>query len=252
MNEYSCVIIDDEDIAIERLEYMLQIYFPTINIIGKFNNSSAAIDICMAQNPDIIFSDIKMPGMNGLDFFEKIVTSNCNSQVIIISAYSQSDYLLRGIQLGLVGYLVKPYSKEELQDVIQKAIEKIELKLHANILENLVRVYKPKDKVPLKTMREIIYEAPENIVAIVAQKKICQLYTIENQKVDINYLLKELENKLNYKFLIRVDKSHIINIHHVASIDVKNQLCILKNLYGNIQLTLSEVGIKELKRFLLS
>lgn len=250
MIEYRCILVDDEDIALDRIEFILKQHFPAIKIAGRYNTAIDAIDHCLHYNPDIIFSDIKMPGMNGIDFFQEIVQLGCNSQLIITSAYSETEFLLKGIKLGLVDYLVKPYSHKELIEVVQKAIDNIAIQKRTNELEELVHQMKPKEKFPFKTMREIVYESPDNIVAIVAQKKICHLYTLHQPKVDVNYLLKELDSQFKYDFLVRVDKSHIINLSHVISIDVKNQVCVLDSSNDKIHLTLSESGIKELKRFL--
>ncbi len=250
MIDCCCIILDDEDIALDRLEFMLNEYFPNIKISGRYNTAMDAIDYCTHYNPDIIFSDIKMPGMNGLDYFQEMVNTNSNAQLIITSAYSETEFLLKGYKLGLVGYLVKPYSKDELMEVIQKAMIQIAIQKRTAELEDLIHQFKPKEKFPFKTMRDVVYESPDNIVAIVAQKKICHLYTQHLQKVDVNYLLKELDSQFKYDFLVRVDKSHIINLNHVCSIDAKNQCCIMNIANDKIKLTLSETGIKELRRFL--
>ncbi len=114
--------VEDDDIARENgIEY-LENYFEKIY---EASDALIALKLYEKYQPDIIITDIQMPKLNGLEFVEKIRKTDSKTQVIVISAFSDKDYLLKAIELKLVKYLIKPIKENELKQALVSCMESI-------------------------------------------------------------------------------------------------------------------------------
>ena len=115
--------VEDDDIARENgIEY-LENYFTHIY---EANNALTALKLYAQIKPDIIITDIQMPKLNGLEFIQRIRQKDKKTQVIILTAFSDKDYLFKAIELQLVKYLTKPIKEKELEEALSLCIETIE------------------------------------------------------------------------------------------------------------------------------
>jgi DNA-binding response OmpR family regulator len=123
--DISILYVEDDDIARENgIEY-LQEYFDTIY---QASDALIALDIYAKHHIDIIITDIQMPQLDGLEFVSRIRQEDKDTQIIVLTAFSDTTYLLRAIELGLVKYLIKPIKEDELQEALKMCIETIEQK----------------------------------------------------------------------------------------------------------------------------
>ena len=129
--------VEDDDITRENgIEY-LENYFEKIY---EADNAITALKLYETISPDIIITDIQMPKLNGLEFVKRIRQKDKKIQVIIITAFSDKDYLFKAIELQLVKYLIKPIKEKELEEALFLCIESIEndssniIKIDDNIL----------------------------------------------------------------------------------------------------------------------
>lgn len=123
---YRILIVDDERIVIEAVRNIIYKNFP-----GKFEVAIAESGITAVSqagyfHPDIVFMDIHMPDINGIEALKKIRGFNRDTLFYIISACDKFDYARQAIQIGVEAYLLKPVTKEKLIEVIQNAIDKVE------------------------------------------------------------------------------------------------------------------------------
>ncbi len=108
--------------------------------IYEANNAITALKLYETISPDIIITDIQMPKLNGLEFVKRVRQKDKKVQVIIITAFSDKDYLFKAIELQLVKYLIKPIKEKELEEALFLCIDSIEndssniIKLDDNIL----------------------------------------------------------------------------------------------------------------------
>jgi DNA-binding response OmpR family regulator len=115
--------IEDDEIARENgLEY-LENFFENIY---EASDAIIALQLYEKHKPDIIITDIKMPKLNGLEFVKRIRQKDKKTQIIIITAFSDKDYLLKAIELGLVKYLVKPVREKEFEEALFLCINALE------------------------------------------------------------------------------------------------------------------------------
>ncbi|RXJ58040.1 response regulator transcription factor [Candidatus Marinarcus aquaticus] len=118
--EMKILLVEDDEIARENaVEYLNTLF----NTVFEAKDGLEALKLYNQEHPDIIISDIQMPKFNGLEFIEQIRKKDRTTQIIITSAFSTKEYLLRAVELQLVKYLIKPVSEEALNDAIQHCFE---------------------------------------------------------------------------------------------------------------------------------
>lgn len=123
------LLIDDEPLTTQAIRQILQVHFPSIDIIGEVTNGDKAWDSILRRTPDFIISDIRMPHMDGLQLMERIREAGLSVKVILISAYDDFEYARRAISLGAFGYMVKPFMQNELIQEVSRVCNEIETEL---------------------------------------------------------------------------------------------------------------------------
>ncbi len=112
----NCIIVDDEPLAREEMKNLIE-EISSIQIVGTFSNAISALE-CIKTNPvDLLFLDIVMPTVNGIDFAQSLTNDKL---VILMTAYAQ--YALKSYELDAIDYLLKPINKDRLAKAIDKAM----------------------------------------------------------------------------------------------------------------------------------
>ncbi len=205
----NCIIIDDEPLAREELSSMLQeISGPMV--IGSFSNVLYAEKFLSENEVDLVFLDIQMPKMTGLQFIEKIPKS---SMVIFTTAYPQ--YALESYELDAIDYLLKPFNNERLQKAIHKARHYSDLlstnkenSLEKSTLEFLI----------IRSEKKFFKVNFADIKYIEGLKDYVIIHT-KSQKIIAAMNLKTIHQKIPLPSFIRVSKSYVINSEHIISFD---------------------------------
>ena len=120
---------DDELVRKNAVEYLSRISKKVI----EAKDGKEAISLWREHKPDIIITDINMPRLNGLDMASYIRANDADVQIIIATAHSDTEYLLRAVELQLVKYIIKPISKEKLLSALEKSMELMEDKSKFNL-----------------------------------------------------------------------------------------------------------------------
>ena len=128
---YKVLIVEDNAIQIEILTTFIDWESLGITEIKVAKNGEIGMEIYNEFHPDIIISDICMPKTNGIEMIKKIREDNKNVQVIFISAYDNFNYAKNAVDLSACGYLLKPFTPSQLQDVVEVALKKLENELYA-------------------------------------------------------------------------------------------------------------------------
>lgn len=206
MKKLNCVIVDDEPLARDVIESFVK-EVPFLNILAAFEDPVDALLFIKDNHVDIVFSDIEMPKLNGLE----LVRSLENSLVIIfITAYR--DFALDGFETGATDYLVKPVRFDRFLKAVNKAKDYLELKQSSAIQQvNNDRIFiKSEGKLVKVLLDEIFYiEAQGDYLKIVAPTAV---YTTQAT-------LKSMEETISLPNLFRVQRSFIINIEAVSSVN---------------------------------
>ena len=203
------IAIDDEPLALQLIVDYIQMT-PDLMLVGQFENPLEAAQY-ISKNPiDIVFTDIQMPGLNGIEFTRSMV----NGPVVIFTT-AFSKYAIEGFKLDIADYLLKPFTYEEFLTSVHKA-------------ERMIRsVTKPADDVLsnneflfLKSDYKIKRINFQNILYIEGLKEYVKVYTMLSDKPILSLSsLKILEIKLPADRFMRVHRSFIVNLEKIETID---------------------------------
>jgi two-component system response regulator YesN len=116
------VIADDEPNIIELIKRFCD--FPYIDVVGEAGNGAETIEILKSTRPDMLITDVRMPGMNGLELIGQVRNFLSDIEIVVISGYRVFDYVKSAIKFGVQDFLLKPIDKSELQKIIHQVMEK--------------------------------------------------------------------------------------------------------------------------------
>lgn len=123
---YKILIVDDEPIAVQSVEFMLNKNFDNIRVVATARSGKDAIEKAYETHPDIILMDINMPGINGIEAMKQIRVSNQGVKFVVISAFDYFDYAVESVALGVEEYLLKPVKEAKLVETLSRVIHDIE------------------------------------------------------------------------------------------------------------------------------
>jgi two-component system response regulator YesN len=144
---YRLMIVDDEHLSRYALRTLLQKKFSNIEIVAEAENGRQALELNAKLKPDIIIMDIKMPVLNGIEASEMIINEYPNTNILILTAYDNFDYVKRALDIGALGYILKPIKEAEVVEKINKVINHIVEKENKNdfmdLVEYKLKIVKP-------------------------------------------------------------------------------------------------------------
>lgn len=207
----NCVIIDDEPLARKGLkEYIADLDF--LNLVGDFDSPVKATELLSKGQIQLLFLDIQMPKITGLDFFKSLKNA---PPVIFTTAYPQ--YALDGFELNALDYLVKPISFERFLKAALKAKEYFEIRQHN--LEALTG--KKEEYFFIKVDNKLVKIFFEEILFVEALQNYVTIHTAD--KKHITYLtFKSVEEYLPVNQFIKTHKSYIVSVSKIESIEGNN------------------------------
>ena len=219
----NCIAVDDEKLVLDLLVDNIQ-KVPFLKLIGRCRNAMEAAELLHKEKVDLIFLDIQMPGLNGLQF---VKTLQQPPMIIFVTAYK--EYALEGFNLDAVDYLLKPVSFERFLKACNKAFD----------LYNLQRKKSPKEDQPGYFFVYVEYNQVKvtiaDILYIEGMKDYVKIFLSTSAKPVITKMsLKSLEEKLSGYRFARIHKSYIVSADKVTAIK-RDLVCI-----SNVELPLSE------------
>ncbi len=210
----TAIIIDDEDHCITTLTWAIKEYCPDVEVIATGSNGVEGIKIIREFQPDVVFLDIEMPILNGIDMMSAI--DNINFKVIFTTAYNQ--YAVRAIKLSAVDYLLKPIDKDELILAIEKLRKEISHREDRSKVHNLkhnLGVVSALQKIVVPTDEGVLFFDLVNIVHLEASSNYTFLYFSNMNKIISSRVLKDFEDLLPHDQFFRCHRSHIINLNFI-------------------------------------
>jgi two-component system LytT family response regulator len=210
---YKTVLVDDEPLALKRLERMLRDYRDTIEVVGRAETGADAVALINEVKPDLIFLDIQMPELTGFDVLERL---DYTPLVIFSTAYDQ--YALRAFEVNSIDYLLKPVDPKRLHQAVNKLLrlsesaagdlrERIEKMLRAVPGAGPSRIQvRLGDKIRLIPVSETVYfRSRDKYVEVYAHGK---MHLITKS-------LSQLESELPSSEFVRVHRSVIVNVNFI-------------------------------------
>lgn len=221
----NCIIVDDEPLAVELIESFVQ-KVPQLNLVGMFNNAIDAMQSINSNSVDLVFLDIQMPNITGIEFAKSL-----KHPPLIIFTTAYSNYAVEGFNLDAVDYLVKPIPFDRFLKAVNKASELYNLKKQKPAIEN------PKPEQHGLSEKYIMVKADysllrvdlDKILYIEGLKDYLKIF-IEGRKAILTISsFKNIESKLPSEYFIRVHRSYIVSLPKIESIQ-RHRIKINKEL----------------------
>lgn len=202
------IAIDDEPLALKLVSSYIS-KTPYLELVGTFDNPLDAIDFLSNEEAELIFVDIQMPDLSGIEFAR---TLEADHKIVFTTAYEK--YALEGFKLNAIDYLLKPFSYEEFLKAAGKAHKMAELEASA-----LPTVEANNQFLFLKSEYKIRRINFDDILYIEGLKDYIKVYTSGEDKPVLSLnSIKSLEQKLPEKFM-RVHRSFLVNLDKIETID---------------------------------
>ncbi|MDR0713931.1 MAG: LytTR family DNA-binding domain-containing protein [Bacteroidales bacterium] len=199
-----CIIIDDDSFVRKLIEFFISKTM-SLHLLHSLDNAVDAVNILQSHEPiDLIFLDIEMPGMNGLDLLN---TLEKPPQIIIIS--SKEKYAVKAFDYDVIDYLLKPFTFVRFLKAVEKVEEKLALQAPYNTSGEEIFIKHNSSMIRLKYKDIMWIEAMENYV----------VFNTFSEKYTIHATMKSIEKKLPAELFIRTHRSFIVNLNFVTCIE---------------------------------
>lgn len=238
MRTIRTLIVDDERYAREELTYLLE-QFPDVKLVGEAESGEVAILKALQLQPDVIFLDIEMPKMNGLEAAKALVELKKVPLIVFATAYP--EFAAEAFRINAVDYLLKPYNEEQLKQTIDRIEKRLYPTTSANHSETI-------GKLAVEADGEITYILPQSILYIYRDEKVTKIIT-STKGYEIRTTLKELESRLEPFSFFRIHKSTLVNLRYVSRLSPWFNGAYQLELEGvEDQLSVSRNYVKDLRQ----
>ncbi len=222
MKILKCCVIDDEPLASQLIASYIE-KTPFLQLVGTYTSAQEAIKTILEHQTDLVFLDIEMPQLNGLEF-AKIIPST--TRIIFTTAYDK--YAIPGFKVEALDYLLKPVSYDDFIASANKAQRWIEIQ------HNSLKIGSTQDYIIVKSEYRLVQIPTNDILFIEGLKDYVKIYTTDEQKSIMTLMnMKTLEQSLPSSFL-RVHRSFIVNTHKIKVIE-RNRI-----VFGNKYIPISD------------
>lgn len=210
-----CLIVDDEPLALDLLESYIS-NIPFLTLVARCDSPEMAAGVLHEQPVDLIFSDIEMPGMNGLELIQSLQRK---PMFILVTAYKK--YALQGYVFDIVDYLLKPVTYQRFLKAAIKAHEIFQLRQPESLpephkAEEPVRT--PRDFVFLYTDYSYIKVMLEDIMLVEAFKDYAKFHLADKKPILVRMSMKAAEELLPSNLFFRIHKSYIAALRFIQVI----------------------------------
>ena len=219
----NCIIVDDEPLAREAMKLLIE-ESDNLQLIGSFNSAATASDFMEQQGVDLVFLDIQMPELNGLELSRLV-----GNKVKIIFTTAFEQYALEGFRVDALDYLLKPFNYTEFLRAATKALRWSEMSRVENVSANVP------DSIFVKSDYKLIQIQLKDILYIEGLKDYIRIQTEDKEGGILTLMsMKSIEDHLPGDIFIRVHRSYIVNINKIKTIE-RNRI-----VFGKLYIPISD------------
>ena len=230
----TCIAIDDEPLALRQLVGFIE-KVPYLKLLGQFSSAIEALDFLRKKPVDLMFVDINMPDLSGMDFVRSLSPV---PRVIFVTAYR--EYAVEAFRVDAADYLVKPISFADFLKAVEKARQRF-----FSDREQVEKLHHNEQFLFIKYEYKIIRIDLNNIRYIESMGDYVKIHLIRGKPIMALLTMKKLMEHLPKKQFMRVHKSYIVNLNQIRAI-VRNAIILDNDFY----ISISEHYRKDLQRFL--
>ena len=246
------VIVDDEKLAIDVLRLRLE-KIQDIKVIGEATDGDQALELCQTLQPDVLFIDLQLPGLNGIEVVQ-VLQADIMPLIVFVSAYS--EYAIDAFELNAIDYILKPVNLGRMQETIKRIRSKLSPQQRSDEKCRLLQALgttsglaiseleewleRPHRQLPTPSRKSLVIKNSDNEKVFVEVKNIIWIDAAGNymcihtqaETFIVRSTMKKLESELEQPMFSRIHKSTLVNIEYVKGIQSLNNnesINILKN-----------------------
>ena len=231
----TALIIDDEPLARQELVYLVQ-SAGEVEVVGQGSNGIEAVELIRSHQPDVVFLDVQMPGLDGFAVLKKLLDKKTElPQVVFATAFDQ--YAVKAFEVNAVDYLLKPFDRARVQKTLDKVRVRIAQRAETTVsaeqttteahLEALLKLVATRTQAVVKPQTGKIVVRAQNRLLLVDQREIC-FASIEDGSISVVTggvegqsncrTLEELMDQLDPEAFWRAHRSFVVNIQHIREV----------------------------------
>ncbi|WP_100627639.1 LytR/AlgR family response regulator transcription factor [Algoriphagus formosus] len=228
-----CIAVDDEPLALQLVcKYIEQTSF--LELIGQFSSAIEALGFINQHDVQLIFMDIQMPDLSGMELARVLDGKKDSDQTRIIFATAYHQFAIEGYKVDALDYLLKPYSYEDFLNAATKAYNYFERKSRSQVIGS-AKTEQPLDYIFLKVEYQLVKVMLDDITHVEAYKDYVKVHLRSKSSPLLSLTtLKNMEELLPEGKFMRIHRSFIISLDHIESVS-KNSVHI-----GNHEISIGE------------
>lgn len=212
----NCIIVDDEPLAREAMKLLIE-ESGSLQLAGSFNSASTASEFMEQHVVDLVFLDIQMPGITGIEFARTI-----SKRTLVIFTTAYTEYALDSYEVDAIDYLIKPVEFGRFQKAVDKAVS-----YHSLLLKEIVETKEDKSAMEPIVAADYFFVKAErryfkvnfSDILFIEGLKDYVILQLSDQRIITRMSLKAMFDLLPKSLFLRVNKSYIVNTNHIESFD---------------------------------
>ena len=217
------LLADDENLIVKGLSKLIDWAALDIEIVGEAIDGLSAEQMILERHPDLVISDIRMPGLTGLELLTRHKGGSQAPKFILISGYEEFEYVKQALSNGAVDYLLKPFSFEEFSRAVAKAKSLYELmklrdkqsQVDSSVVDN-ASGGEDNESISIKADYKVTMVRFADIIFIESVGEYVRLHLTNAPAITTLFRLKNMETALPSDKFMRVHRSYIVNLGHVS------------------------------------
>lgn len=239
-NPLSAVIIEDEEESLQLLQNLIHTNGNAV-VSGSSTDPGEALSLVIKLNPDIVFLDIKMPGISGFEILDDLrKIRSVNPYIVFTTAFN--EYAVKAFEYAAFDYLLKPIELQRLNESILRCMDSRKSGITQQT-ELLLGSYK---KLIFRNNSGIIFVEPEEIVYIEAEGNYSVFHLVNNRTETVTMLLGKVEEQLDNSRFFRISRSFIINLNYLKKVNTRQSHCILSRNGFEFKCSISHDKVSDL------
>lgn len=217
----STVIVDDEQLAREELAYLLKSH-PEVEVVAQGQNGLEAVSLIKEHEPDLLFLDVQMPGLDGFGVIKKLIEKKVKlPHIIFATAYDQ--YAVQAFEVNAVDYLLKPFDKSRLTLALQRARKRLETQAApVERLEALLQTLQVRPsqhaKLLVKAQNRLFLVDSSAVIFATIEDGLITVVTQGLEGISNYRTIEELQETLDPNAFWRVHRSYLVNINKIREV----------------------------------
>jgi two-component system LytT family response regulator len=217
------VIVDDEELGRDRIQSLLEMQ-PDVEIVGVCNDGTSAVETIDRTQPDLVFLDVQMPGMDGFEVIENLDSAKLPA-VVFVTAHD--GHAIRAFEIHALDFLLKPFDQTRFEKALERARTQIG-KNHSqgpaidsrivSLLEELREERKYPERLIVKSSGRVFFVRTEEIDWVEASGNYVKIHTKSEAHL-LRESMKNMEAKLDPKTFVRIHRSAIVNIDRIKELE---------------------------------